>query len=785
MSDELQKPNNNSITNGHGRYQFIPDYTFETEHQGSDNLDPQKIVTLLLRYKWLILFFMIAGGAGAWFYAGTLTPTYESTGTMLIRSDNASNEELSQIISRTTGFGARTTLINELQVLQSRQFTEQVAKMLIEEDPGDINEFPLLWTEDEETGEISRASLGNVTSRIMSGISFQQVDTDADVVQITFTSTSPREAAKVINLVMERYVENSTRQSRIAAEKTAEFLKQEREKLKAQLEASEQKLERYMDSTGMVKMDQQASNIVARRAETEAELQRVNLELKNVEQAITINEDQLENVKPGLSDQFSEAIGPKIRNMQEELAQYERERTLIVANNPDVLERDPLPSRIQFLDKQIARLKSEIKDMSEQLFTENDIFMGMDSQVRAEMVSGIQERLIDLRIEKNQLESQRAALQQNKEEMDSDFKALPEGMMELEKLQRDVRINEELYLNVSRQYADMSIWEQSQFGYARIIDPAQDPYFPVSPNKKLFLIFGLMIGGIVAGGFIAVREFKDNTVKDVEQLRTTYLPTLSLTVIPSLDKLSSKSSKSFTNGEGLIPKEMVMLRDRSSLIAESIRRLKNNITYQNGNTPPKTIAITSPEKGDGKSTVAANLGVAFAEEGYKTLIIGADFRRPKLGKYFGLNDEAGLSDYLNGKIPVVQLIQDTDLESLKVITAGRETERPEIIGSSLTFKQFLKKMENTFDVIIIDTPPFGIISDSTALLKDAENTIVVAKHRKTNKGMLLRTIEELGRIQANVSGIVLNDFNHRKEVSHYYGEGYYQALYSNYESYLK
>ncbi|MDZ7693191.1 MAG: CpsD/CapB family tyrosine-protein kinase [Balneolaceae bacterium] len=231
-----------------------------------------------------------------------------------------------------------------------------------------------------------------------------------------------------------------------------------------------------------------------------------------------------------------------------------------------------------------------------------------------------------------------------------------------------------------------------------------------------------------------------------------------------------------------------MLQGGMSFASESIRRLKNNIIYQNGSNPPKTIAVTSAEKGDGKSTVAANLGVAFADDGYKTLIIDADFRRPKINENFGLNDAAGLSDYLNARISIEELIQNTDINTLKVITAGKDQktlEKPENIGSSLTFKQLLRKMEDQFDVIILDTPPFGIISDSVALLKDADSTLVVARYRKTNKGLLFRTIEELGRINANVTDIILNDFDHSKESGQYYGSGYYKSLSENYEAYAK
>src|SRR5699024_7169948 len=223
---------------------------------------------------------------------------------------------------------------------------------------------------------------------------------------------------------------------------------------------------------------------------------------------------------------------------------------------------------------------------------------------RAELVSSIQGQLVELEMRQNQLQSRQKALTSYKNEVDADFNSLPGGMVQLAKLKRDVRINEELYLAVARQYANIAVLEQSQHGFGRIIDPAILNNSPVSPNKMLFMILGFMLGGVLACGFIAFREFKDNSINNVEELRTALLPPL--TVIPEIETVTKKNKKSFKKGGGLIPKEVVMLQNRRSITSEAIKFLKNNIIYQNGEHPPKSIAITSPEKGDGKSTIAAN-----------------------------------------------------------------------------------------------------------------------------------------------------------------------------------
>lgn len=783
MSDSIQKHGNGQNRDGSEYAEYLPAFSVPRPRQEETNgLDPKKLLSLLIRYKWLVLLFLVLGGTGGWFYAETVTPVYESSGTLMINSNASTDDELSQIISQTTGVGTGSTIANEIQVLQSREFSRLIAERLIEENPGGRSEFPILFSIDEDEN-VSRASEGAVTGRIRNGLSTQRLERDADVLEISFSSTSPQETAYIVNAAMDIYVDRSTELNRQAASSTAEFLASEREEIGQKLRESEQRLKEFMDATGIVQVDEQASGMVNRQVEIESELQSVNLELQTIEQAIANHEQQLDRIKPGLAEQFSDAIGPRIRNSQEQLAQYESERTLILSKNPGVREREITPPRLKYLDEQIVRIKEEITELSDQLFTEDEEFMGMDTADRAELVSNIQSRLVELRIEQNQYESRKRALEERKIETDSNFDSLPEGMIELARLQRDVAINEELYLSVSSKYAEMSVLQQSQFGYGRIIDHAMVPGVPVSPNKKLLLILGIMLGGVFAGGIITVKEFLDNSVNSIDQLKTSHLPMLA--AIPELEKISNRKRKSFKNSDTKIPNELVLLQDRSNIASESVRRLKNNIVYQHGDTPPKTIAVTSAEKGDGKSTIVSNLGIAFAEEGYKTLVIDTDFRRPRLHQYFGQSNKKGLTDYLSGNLPIIQLFRNTDLTNLKVVTAGSDSLQPENIVNSKEFKKFLTSMEEMFEVIILDTPPFGIISDSTSLLKRAEATLLVTKYRKTNRGVFLKTIEELERINANVIGIALNAFDHRKEAGNYYGAGYYKTFYSNYEAYVK
>lgn len=741
-------------------------------------LDPKTIVLTIWRYKCIVLLFLLIGGGGAWYYAGTLDRVYQTRGTMLISAgDRGGNNELSRLMTQATGVGVNTSLANELQILGSMTFARQVAEKFLEKHQGEPDEFPILWRYTEVAGYLP-ANEGTVAGRIRNDMEFQLVNRDAEVIEIRFKSTSPQEAAAVINIAMDTYVEASTVQNRRTAEETSKFLAKERETLRQALDESEEKLKSFMDLTGIVRVDQQSSTVVNRRNQIEAEMEELELDLEGVKLAISNQEREMERIKPGLLDDFSNAVAPRIRSFQDQLGEYERERYLILSRNPGVRDREVTPPRLAYLDKQIEDLKDQIAELSQEIFSEEDEYMGMETAERTQMVTQIQGRLIELRMQKQQLESRVAVVQQRKEEIDRNFQQLPNEMLELVRLQREVEMNEQLYLNVSEHYADMTTWKETQHGFGRVIDQASIPGGPVSPRVPVILVMGILFGGMAAAAVITLREFFDNSINNMSQVKATDLPMLA--TVPSLNKRLSVKNGSKSSSVSV---EMVVLRERASIMSESIRRLKNNIIYQNSNEPPKTIAITSAEKGDGKSTVVCNLAAAFAEEGFKTLLIDTDFRRPKVHSYFGLNNKAGVTNYLNKEAQLQQIIQPTDLHHLKVITTGSRLDRPELISSSDGFMKFLDKMEEVFDVIVMDTPPYGIISDSTALLKRVESTIVVAKYRKTSKAVFMHTIEELERIKANVSGFVLNEFDPRKDTSGYYGSAYYKSVYQGYEEY--
>ena len=137
-----------------------------------------------------------------------------------------------------------------------------------------------------------------------------------------------------------------------------------------------------------------------------------------------------------------------------------------------------------------------------------------------------------------------------------------------------------------------------------------------------------------------------------------------------------------------------------------------------------------------------------------------------------------------GEIKLLAKIAEPDYGIVTNVAAAHLKQLGSLEKIAQAKKELIDNLQRSFDIILFDTPPFGIISDSTAVLKFSQSTIVVTRYQETNKGLLFRTIDELEQIQANVTNIVLNEFDYRKETENYYGAGYFEALYDNYSEYV-
>jgi capsular exopolysaccharide synthesis family protein len=279
-----------------------------------------------------------------------------------------------------------------------------------------------------------------------------------------------------------------------------------------------------------------------------------------------------------------------------------------------------------------------------------------------------------------------------------------------------------------------------------------------------------------------VIEHLDQSIRGRDDVEAT-LQLPGLAVIPKLDnailparvrKALTSSSNGSTNGASKqVSAKLVTLNDSRSVGAEAYRTLRTKLLFSRALSSLKTIVVTSPFAQDGKSTVAANLATTFAQHGMRTLLIDCDLRRPTQHEVFGVSSRPGLTDLLTSDELIPGAGRRTSVENLSLITAGPlPPDPPELVGSA-RMRSLLEKLGETFDVIVLDTPPVLPVADSAILASLSDGVLLVVRAGQTDRRAAQLAVQQLQDVDARILGAVLNDPNEQVPLYDTYGYATY------------
>jgi capsular exopolysaccharide synthesis family protein len=328
------------------------------------------------------------------------------------------------------------------------------------------------------------------------------------------------------------------------------------------------------------------------------------------------------------------------------------------------------------------------------------------------------------------------------------------------------------------EYQRARISEAVEVGQVEIVDFATQPDIPVGRGALFRILTGLIIGLILGGGAAVLVERLNTTIRrrdDVESM----LHVPGLAVIP---QIATSNGKLGLLGRGLKLPGMTTRRDRSgndslvtvtdfgSVGAEAYRTLRTNLIFSQAIQTLRTIVITSPSPKDGKTTTAANLAVTFAQQGMRVLIIDCDMRKARLHNMFGLPREPGFSQLLARQATVEQVVQQTSIENLSLISAGLLPANPsELLGSAIA-RTTIESLAAQYDIVILDTPPVHVAADSLILGSMANGVLLVLRAGYSEREAAQEALQRLLNVGAHVVGAVLNDPDHKVPE---YGSYYY------------
>ncbi|CAM4240613.1 CpsD/CapB family tyrosine-protein kinase [Lacicoccus alkaliphilus] len=216
------------------------------------------------------------------------------------------------------------------------------------------------------------------------------------------------------------------------------------------------------------------------------------------------------------------------------------------------------------------------------------------------------------------------------------------------------------------------------------------------------------------------------------------------------------------------PRELIVEKEPKSPISEQFRTIRTNIMYSSIDREIKTVVFTSASPGAGKSTTAANLAIAYAQSGKRTLLVDADLRRPTTHYTFEVGNQRGLSTVIVNDMPAGDVVKQTDIENLEILTSGPIPPNPSELLSSRKMNLLLRTFAMDYDMVIIDTPPLLAVTDAQVLSKVVDGVVLVTNVEENNKERLHDAKTLLEKADANILGVVMNNKNMGRKKDEYY-----------------
>lgn len=337
---------------------------------------------------------------------------------------------------------------------------------------------------------------------------------------------------------------------------------------------------------------------------------------------------------------------------------------------------------------------------------------------------------------------------------------------QVQELQAEINGLEKLITDWENNYTQLLIFVESEksANYLAVVEPAQAGLEPVRPRVVTNTLLAGMVGLMLALGLVFLIEYLDDSIKsatDLDQL-------LGLTALGAVHQIDGKNYHD----------KLITTTDLFSPATEAYRIIRSNIQFMAVDRPASTMVITSAAPGEGKSVTAANLGVVMAQAGLKTILVDADLRRPVQHEIFQVPQNllllGGLTEML--RTPSAQagdFLRRTQQENLSLITSGALPPNPAELLGSQRMTRLLAGLADMADVVILDSPPATVVTDTAVLSSKVDGVVLVIKAGQARPGLVNQAVQNLNQAGARLLGGVLNQVSRRKSEGYYYYDRYY------------
>ena len=587
----------------------------------------------------------------------------------------------------------------------------------------DSNEFP---DEIQFTVKDFRGIVRSFQSQVKSNF-----NRSGTLMDISLQHQDPFIAMQMANMLAELYVRKSVEVTSGESEQQAQILNEQLKIAEENLKTSNQKLLSFRKANlGVYDLETQASNYLKKKAEAESERDGLLQWQSSLNELLT----QAEAVLP---DGTSRILLER-NSIFHELVKL----PIFDANASMAIPKAKIVNLEQEY-RSIIAATSEANDRAIEIADElNNVHKQVESIARRE------NRNVSAKIRKLNTEIA---------DMDGKLGRLPAQESQYADLQRENKELQDIFNNLSAQNSKLKIREGTDTEDIRILDPAIVPIEPINGNKKVKALIGVIGGFLLGIGVTFAIEFLDKTMKTVHDVKR-YLRVNVLGAIPEVD---FKDVYEYQDSEKIkmIDNQLVTHDYSPTPIGEAYRSLRTSIMFSKDVGRIQTLVVTSMAPGDGKSFTSANLAITMAQQKSNTLLIDCDLRRGVLHNTFGIGKEPGFSNYLTASVPIPELVHETHIPNLSVISCGSLIPNPSELLGSHQMQRFLDDIRRRFDLIIFDTPPLNSATDAVVIGTQVDATVIVIRAGKTHRDVARQKMELYQHVPAKVIGVILNGTN--------------------------
>ncbi len=546
-------------------------------------------------------------------------------------------------------------------------------------------------------------------------------DRDTTLMNISVTSEDPKRAAEIANEIANVYRDRRLFAKRREIQRAIDAMSNEVRKQQERVEEAEAELER-------IRQEQGISLIGRGNASIRVEATRLNMlenERSGAGVEMVVRKARLDQLEGLEGDKLMDAAAyivsdPTLLGIRQQLIDSQVSLQLMLkngvmgANHPDVL-----------------RLQGAVDELRRQLSSALD---GLKAGLRA-----------DYEVSRQKYEALDAELSRIKT---LDIESEGKNYLPFDRAERNVAIQRDILTALRARITQTGIEVEVPRTTVEVIEEAEQPERPSSPLVVLNIFLSVVLGLLAGTGLAFFVEYLDVSIKTVDEVEK-YLGLPVLAVIPQQSRPLTEAGQS--SGQG-----------------EAYRALRTSLALLAREGKQKTFTVISGGVGEGKSTTLFNLAYVCAEQGSKVLIIDSDLRRPVQHKMVGLANRTGLVNVLTGELKPEEVIQETGVPNLWMLTSGRLRRGSLGIMNSPRLKAMLDGLKEKYDYILLDSPPILGVTDAAILAGEADGVLLVVQYRKYPKIISLRAKRMIENAGGRLMGAVLNNINIMRDDYYYY-----------------